>query len=136
MTQPIDPDSNPPASGRRPTGVTVLAVLAAIGGVIGLLGSLGMMGLASLGGGFLAILGVLLLVLSVAYLAFAYGAWSLRPWAWSLGIGLSVGSIVLTLLQLTQGATDIVGALISIAISGVILYYLFTPQVKAAFGKA
>lgn len=135
MTQPTQPTSST-TPGPRPMGVTILAVLATIGGVVGLLGSLGLMALASLAGGIWMILGLLFIVLSVAYLVFAYGAWNLRPWAWTLGVGLSAASIVLTLLQLTQGATTIVSALISVAISGVILYYLFTPEVKAAFGRS
>lgn len=135
MTQPSQPTSSA-TPGPRPMGVTILAVLATIGGVVGLLGSLGLMALASLAGGIWMILGLLFIVLSVAYLVFAYGAWNLRPWAWTLGVGLSAASIVLTLLQLTQGATTIVSALISVAISGVILYYLFTPEVKAAFGRS
>lgn len=136
-TQPPQPtDSTPSTSIQRPMGVTILAVLAGIGGVLGLLGSLGFMAFAGLAGGIWMILGLLLVAISIAYLVFAYGAWNLRPWAWSLGVGLSAASIALTLLQLMQGVTNFVSALISIAISAVILYYLFTPEVKAAFGKA
>lgn len=127
-------ETQPPSTRERPLGVTILAVLAGIGGALGLLGSLGLIGLGGLGGLFV-ILGLVSLVLSIAYLLFAYGAWTLQPWAWTLGVGLAAASIVLTLLQLMQGMTNVVGALISIAISGVILYYLFTPEVKAAFGR-
>jgi hypothetical protein len=119
----------------RPLGITILAILAAIGGVLGLLGGLGMMALFGAGGLFM-ILGLVTLVVSVLYLAFAYGAWTLQPWGWTLGVALAVISIVITLLQLTQGMTNFVSALISIAISGVILYYLFQPDVKAAFGRS
>ena len=128
MTQPT---STTPA---RPLGITILAILAAIAGVFGLLGSIALMGLTGLSGLFM-IIGLVTLVLSIAYLVFAWGAWTLQPWAWTLGVALSAVSIVLTLLQLVQGTTEIIGALISIAISGVILYYLFTPEVKAAFGR-
>lgn len=128
--------TQPTTMARRPTGVTILAVLAAIGGVLGLLGSLGLIALASLAGGLWLILGLLFLAVSVAYLVFAYGAWKLLRWAWALGVGLSVASIALTLLQVTQGMTELVGAIFSIAISGAILYYLFTPDIKAAFGRS
>ena len=127
---------------QRPTGVTVLAVLSAIGGVLGLLGSLFLIGLGGAAGaagaavgGLAMVLGLITLILSVLYLVFAYGAWSLKPWAWTLGVGLSAVSIVLTLLNLVQGTQQITGAIISIAISGVILYYLFRPEIKAAFGR-
>lgn len=139
MTPPTHPtpatDSTPSTSVQRPTGVTILAVLAGIGGVLGLLGSLGFLAFASLAGSFWMMFGLLLVAISIAYLVFAYGAWNLRPWAWSLGTGLSAASIALTLLQLMQGVTNFASALISIAVSAAILYYLFTPEVKGAFGK-
>jgi uncharacterized membrane protein HdeD (DUF308 family) len=126
MTQPITP--------ARPLGITILAILAAVAGVFGLLAGFGMMALFGAGGLFM-ILGLVTLVVSVLYLAFAYGAWTLQSWGWTLGVGLSVVSIVITLLQLTQGMTNVVSAIISIAISGAILYYLYQPAVKAAFGR-
>jgi hypothetical protein len=132
------PESTPSA---RPTGVTILAVLAAISGVLGLLASLALLGLSGLAaatglGGFAAILGLLTLVYSVLALAFAYGAWTLKPWAWPLGVGAMGLSVLSTLLSLATGAQEIVGAIISLAIAGVVIYYLFTPTVKAAFGRA
>jgi hypothetical protein len=114
---------------QRPLGITILAILAAIAGIFGLLGTLGLLAFG------LGIFGLILLVLSVVYLVFAYGAWTLKPWAWTLGVALSVASIILTVIQLVQGLTNVFSALISIAISGVILYYLFQPDVKAAFGR-
>lgn len=130
------PGAPPPATAGRPLGITILAILAAIAGVLGLLGSLLILGLLMAAGGIFLILGLVSLVLSILYLMFAYGAWTLKPWAWTLGVGLSVASIVLTLIGLTQGTQELVGALISLVISGVILYYLFQPDIKAAFGRA
>lgn len=132
MQQPSTP---PPGTRERPLGITILAILAAIAGVLGLLGSLGLMAV-GFGGGLFVILGLVTLVLSVLYLAFAYGAWTLQPWGWTLGVGIAVASIVITLIQLIQGMSTPLSAIISIAISGVILYYLFQPDVKAAFGRA
>jgi uncharacterized membrane protein HdeD (DUF308 family) len=123
-----------PSTSQRPLGITILAILAAVAGVFGLLAGFGMMALFGAGGLFM-ILGLVTLVVSVLYLAFAYGAWTLQSWGWTLGVGLSIVSIVITLLQLTQGMTNIVSAIISIAISGAILYYLYQPAVKGAFGR-
>lgn len=138
MQQPnTPPPSTPPAgTSQRPLGITILAILAAIAGVLGLLGSLLIMGLLMAAGGLYMFIGLITLVLSILYILFAYGAWTLKPWAWTLGVGLSAASIVLTLIGLTQGNQELVGALISLAISGAILYYLFQPDVKAAFGRA
>jgi hypothetical protein len=132
-------------------GVTILAALAAIGGVLGLCASLALVGLggllgglaaqagapagaAAVLGGFTGIFGILILVLSVLELAFAYGAWTLKPWAWTLGVVVAGASIVLSLINVLGG--DLASPIISLAINGIILYYLFTPEVKRAFGRA
>lgn len=125
-----------PTTAGRPIGVTILAVLAAIAGVLGLLGSLAFFGLLASASGLFMMIGLLTLVMSVLYLVLAYGLWTLQPWAWMLGIGLSAVSIVLTLLGLVQGTQEMIGAIISIVISAAIIYYLLTPQVKAAFGRS
>jgi len=116
----------------RPTVVTVLAILALIGGLFGVLASFGYIAL----GGSLLIYGILWLVLSVVELAFAYGAWTMQPWAWSAGIGVEAGFILLSIIALFLGWNSIAGVLISIIIGALIIYWLFTPGVKAAFGKA
>ena len=127
----------PTTTRERPLGVTILAILAAIAGILGLLGSLALLGIsgaAGVGGGMLW--GIISLILAVAYLAFAYGAWSLKPWAWTLGVGIAVVGILWALYWFTQPGGNVVSLLISVAISGVILYYLFQADVKAAFGRA
>jgi hypothetical protein len=125
----------------RPTGVTILAVLAGIGGVLGLLfglltvllgGALGAAGagpLGALAGAF----GFILLILGVLYLVLAYGMWGLRPWAWTLGLGLAIVGIVFGVLWLLSG--DIATALVQLVINGVIAYYLWQPSIKATFGR-
>lgn len=137
--EPVTPSGVAPA---RPLGVTILAILAAIAGVLGLLGSLlilaagGIVGAAGGGalGGLFGIIGILTLILAIAYLAFAFGAWTLKPWAWMLGLVAGGVGIALGVLQLFGG--DMIGPLISIVINGAIIYYLMTPEVKTAFGRA
>jgi hypothetical protein len=128
---------------QRPTGVTILAILAFIGGIFGLLGGLALVGFSGLvaasgvaGGGFATILGVLLLVYGALALVLGYGFWTLKPWAWTLGVGLQGAGIVLNGLQFINDSTRLVSAIISIAISVAILWYLYQPHVKAAFGRA
>ena len=141
--RPVEPPVDRPVDRptARPTGITILAILAAIGGVFSILGGLTLIGLggalATGGlGGMAALVGFLVLILGVLYLVLAYGFWTLKPWAWLLGVGLQGASIVLTIIQLIGGTTNIVSAVISIAISAAILYYLYQPHVKAAFGRA
>ena len=125
-------------------GITILAVLSAIGGVLTILGGIALIGLggvagASSGSAALfwmgAICGLLLLVSGIASLAFAYGAWTLQPWAWTLGVALQIISLALSVLSIVGGG-DISSQIISIAIAAIILYYLMQPTIKAAFGRA
>ncbi len=70
------------------------------------------------------------------FLFLAYGAWKLEPWAWTLGVGLTAGSILLEIFgALTEGQA-LIGTLTSMAISAAILVLLLRPDVKAAFGRA
>jgi len=126
---------------KRPTGITVLAILAAISGVFGIFGSLVVLmsgaalgvatGSASLGA-LASVVGALWLISSIAFLLFAWGAWGLQPWAWTLGIILAAVEIVIGAYWLFNGSSS---SLVSILIAGGITYYLFQPQVKAAFGR-
>ena len=134
----------------RPSGITILAILAAIGGVLGLLGGIclitggallgGVLGAsgasaAGVGLGFFGVLGgLLILATGVLDLAFAYGAWMLMPWAWMLGIVAEGVALLSALLGLLNGGSFF-SFLLSAAIAGAILYYLFTPEVKRAFGR-
>ena len=74
------------------------------------------------------ILGVLDIVLGVGFL-------QVKPWAWTLGIVLEIVSIVLAVINIVT-TQSIFNNIISIAIAGYILYYLNTPTVKQAFGRA
>ena len=134
----------PTPAATRPLGITILAVLSAIGGVLSILAGIALVGLggfaaASTGAAALfglgAVFGLIALVTGIANLAFAYGAWTLKPWAWPLGVALSVVSIVLSVLTIVGGG-DITGQILPIVISAIILYYLFQANVKALFGRA
>ncbi len=129
---------------QRPTEITILAVLSAIVGVLGLLGSLALIGSGLAGGiltsefGTLGVFGglIILLVGSVFNLVFAYGAWNLRPWAWVLGLigeGLALVSAVVGILNTRDIGTQ---QILNIVIPAIIIYYLMTPEVKKAFGRA
>jgi uncharacterized membrane protein (DUF2068 family) len=128
---------------KRPTGITILAILALIGGIFmvlaGILALTGSAFLATQGEGGVAVLaiiiGLIMLVAGVLNLVFAVGAWSLKPWAWTLGIIVQVISLVMAIVQ---GATsgNWGNQALSIIIAIIILYYLNTRGVKEAFGKA
>jgi len=135
---------------QRPLGITILAILGIIGGVLGLLGGCGAIaggalvgalgaqagvGAVAAGGGLLGLLGIVALAMAVGWIAFGIGAWTLKPWAWMLGLILVGVSIVVALVTvLTSG--DFGSQIIGLAIDAVIVYYLMTPEVKQAFGRA
>ena len=135
---------------QRPLGITILAILGIIGGVLGLLsgcgaiaggalvGALGAqagVGAVAAGGGLLGLLGIVALAMAVGWIAFGIGAWTLKPWAWMLGLILVGVSIVIALVTvLTSG--DFGSQIIGLAIDAVMVYYLMTPEVKQAFGRA
>ena len=129
----------------RPTGITILAVLSAIGGCLALLAGLfatvlgGAVGAATGSaavGGLVVVLGLVAIVYGALSLAFAYGAWTLKPWAWNLGMASQLVGIGLAIVYIVTGNAPVSSEILNIAISAVIIYYLNTPTVKAAFGRA
>jgi uncharacterized membrane protein HdeD (DUF308 family) len=87
---------------KRPFGVTLIAILALIGGLFGLCWpTLAFMGSTLLPGifGTIGVLaGIFLIIGPILQLAFAYGAFKLRSWAWYLGLiasGITVFGVVI-----------------------------------------
>jgi hypothetical protein len=86
----------------------------------------------SLLGGIGIAFGIGLLAISIASFVVAYGLLKGLGWAWTVTVILSITSIVFNVISI---ATGNIVAIISIIISGIILYYLYRPYVKAYFGK-
>ena len=130
---------------QRPTGVTIMAVLQVLGGLVfvglGLLmmavaGFMGVAGLipdfpmfqAFLGGVVLGIIGGIMLIIGILGFAVAYGYWNGSGWAWTLGMVITVISLILDILSLPEGVLGLI-------INALIIYYLTRPYVKRWFGK-
>jgi len=77
---------------------------------------------------------LVMLVVGVTEVVFAYGAWRLRPWAWALGVRSRSHSSLAGVLQL--GRSDFGRHILTIALACVVLVYLATPRVRAAFGRS
>jgi hypothetical protein len=142
----MQPSVTRPASPpERPQTVTVVAILAAVGGVGAVL--------AVLAGAFVvhgvdsldatdAVIVTPALVLAALYLALASGAWTLKPWAWTLGLVVAVATIAYVAAILGTQWTELmrdapplawIGLLVAgIAAVGLVLW--FRPDVKEAFG--
>ena len=107
----------------RPLGVTLIAILTIIGGIIFLASGLVLL---------LIGIGIILLALGIAYLVMAYGLWKGKGWAWTITLILSAIGIIVAIVSVAAGN---VSAIISIIIQGIVIYYLYRPNVKAFFGK-
>jgi hypothetical protein len=79
----------------------------------------------------IAIGGVLLAIAIVSFVV-AYGLLKGLGWAWTVTVILSIISIVLNAISIAAGN---ITSIVSVIISGIILYYLYRPHVKAYFGK-
>ncbi len=115
----------------RPTGVTILAILEIISGIIAIAAGLLIATLSSMIGIEFGTIGVtisvIVIALGVASFVMAWGLLQGKSWAWT-------STLVLTIISLIF---DLAGAnLVGLIIEGVILYYLFRPNVKAFFGKS
>ena len=142
----------------RPTGVTILGWVAVVFGGIGLAvsvtGVIAAFGLMALGAGVAGVGGVAggaslagsaFLVLALAIwtavlcaveIAFGVGALQLKPWAWTLGMIWTWVSVATNILSVFTSRGGLVSALIGILVAIAILYYLYTDEVRAAFGKS
>jgi len=140
----------------RPTGVTILAVIALIAGVTHIAAGLGDIGI---GGGFLSdvgfgerldavmqVVGLILIAVGVVGVVTAFGLFSERNWAWLIArlwasVCVVVGVIAAALSFLGDTVTSniaatIVGSFVPAVAAAVVLWYLYRPNVRAAFGRA
>jgi hypothetical protein len=91
-----------------------------------------------------AIIVIPALALAALYLAFAFGAWNLKSWGWTLGVVVAAASIVYVTAILVRDWAELMRdapplALMSVlvaAVAAIGLFLWFRPAVKAAFGRA
>jgi len=101
-------------------------------------------------GGVGVAIGAIVLAVGVGYLIVSYGLLKGKGWAWIITVILTIIAIA---VQIVSGitasmfnasfiddtnsfVTGIIAQIVGIAINGVILYYLYCPNVKAFFGKS
>jgi len=100
-----------------------------------------------------AALGAVLLVVGIGYIIMSYGLLKGKGWAWTITIILTLIGVAINIISAITGGVSnmstinnmnddansfiygIVGSAIGIAISVVIIYYLYRPHVKLFFGK-
>ena len=124
---------------KRPLGITIIAILALISGLLGLCCPVLIFSGSTMLGGFFGTLGFIagffLVVGPALELVFAYGAFTLRRWAWVLGLISTAVTVSGVIINIFQGGT-IWSALGGSILPVIIFIYLLTPGVRQAFGLA
>lgn len=111
----------------RPLGITILAILQLLSAVVAILGGATAVSIALLLGpaGFIVlILGAIVLVIGIIGLIVFYGLWNLKGWAWWLTFILNLITIIMAFPNFFT---------INVAISVIIVIYLWLPDVKSKF---
>jgi hypothetical protein len=83
-------------------------------------------------GGFLGILGGMVIVIGIAGFVVAWGLLTGKGWAWILTIIVAIISIIMNLILVVSGSIE---SVIGLIIYGIIIYYLYRPSVKSYFGR-
>ncbi|MCU0568980.1 MAG: hypothetical protein MUF49_20570 [Oculatellaceae cyanobacterium Prado106] len=132
-----------PAS--RPVGITVLGILQIVRGVVSaLLGLVALGGGAiltstiassaeeTLAGGAIMLIGAVSIILGISGVILGIGMLKLKSWSW-------IGTLIVQGLVILMALVDLISGsglnIISLAISGVIIFYLLKPEVKVAFRR-
>jgi hypothetical protein len=127
----------------RPTGVTIIGVLQIIGGILRILSALTLLGLAGLGlaggaeeeyGALAIIIGIVMLIIGLAYFYLGWSMLGLRPWAWTFTLILNIIAVIAVIIELIADGFDW-NVVVGVVIPLVIVYYLYTERVRQAFGK-
>jgi hypothetical protein len=119
-----------------PIGVAVLGFFALVNGIAALIIGLQLMGVVAFGpvstGSGVFFWGLLAFLLGLLYVAVAYGAWTVRIWAWTFGMLVAVLGIFNAVMILFATA-DLAKGLAAALLPGIVLWYLNTAGVKDAF---
>lgn len=93
--------------------------------------------ISGVGGGLVAILGIVVLIVAIALLVDAVGLFQSKPWSWMLTLVLYGINVVLTVLQLlTNGQGFSILSLVFLVINVVILFLFWTNrEVKQTLGQ-
>jgi lysylphosphatidylglycerol synthetase-like protein (DUF2156 family) len=152
----FDIDLNSNTNTNRPIGVTIIAILIIIGGIALLIGGLLLIAFAgilsstentsnsSIGIASLISLPLSLgmVILGIIYLVVSYGLLKGKGWAWIItiivtiiGLIIQIVSAIITGLVSSSIEAALASHIIGIIVSGVIIFYLYRPNVRAYFRK-
>ena len=124
----------------RPIGVTIVAVVLMVTGVFTLLLGLEGAGVTNFGLAALAPNGGLyaptVILSGILSLIAAFGLFTLKSWAWYLAVIVLVFRVVADAFGFFMGlmSSNPTVTFANLAITAILLWYFFQPQVKSAFG--
>ena len=129
---------------QRPTGITVISILMIIGGlillftgiaplVIGPLISIDSDYSTSSLGFLITIGGLVLVILGIASLIVSWGLLKGKRWARTITLIISIIAIIVAIISIIS-SEDLIH-IMEIIVYGIIIYYMFTKNVKLFFGK-
>lgn len=119
---------------KTPSGVIAIAILVTIGAILGILAGLfGLIGALAEGAGLWIAYAILLLVVSAFELVVGFGLWTLKGWAWTVAIVVVILRVIADVISLSMSLT--IGPLVALVVHAIVLWYLFRPSVRSAFGK-
>lgn len=78
------------------------------------------------------VVGVAFAVYAVLIVAFAFGVWRRRPWAWMLAVVVTIMGLVVASLEIAAG-DRVEDHLFGMAIDAILLYYLHKQSIKDLF---
>ena len=120
--------------GKRPVGISLLAILVPSLMAFGFVSQFLLGGTERIGIPEYVILGIIF----IGFVGLSLGLWKLRRWARWVAIWIYAGWSFNLVPQLVSSmspvSSDIVGPVLQLAIYGWIVWYLFRPHVKEAFG--
>lgn len=119
-----------------PIGVAVLGFFALVNGIAALIIGLQLIGVVAFGpvatGSGVFFWGLLAFLLGLLYIAVAYGAWTVRIWAWTFGMLVAVLGIF-NAVMILFATGDLAKGLAAALLPAIVLWYLNTDSVKQAF---
>jgi hypothetical protein len=120
----------------RPAGITILAGVMIIWGLLELLIAVPTLIAVTVFGGITADrpLGATMLVTGALWLILGLGTYTLRRWAWLIGLVMTGVGLIQAIWGIFAGPGLCVG-IAGLIVPGLILYYLLRPEVRAAFGQ-
>ena len=122
---------------RRPAGITIIGVLASVAGIIYILQGIRILGFVVFGPGQawsnVSATGWGTLIMGIVWLAVGGAFMSLKPWAWVFGV-IAVGLSLIAAFWGKINGWQFGDLLVAMIVRLVILFYLNSEKVKAAFG--